>query len=57
MTRKDGTANLILLMTTAPPLKGPWIHGQKFPPIGLAYVAGAIEKAGFNVQMMDNYFS
>ena len=30
---------------------------SKLPPIGLAYVAGAIEKADFNVQLMGNYFS
>ena len=35
-------------------MKGPWIHGRKFPPLGLAYVAGALEKK-FNVQILDNY--
>jgi radical SAM superfamily enzyme YgiQ (UPF0313 family) len=25
------------------------------PPLGLSYVAGALEKAGFEVQMLDNY--
>jgi anaerobic magnesium-protoporphyrin IX monomethyl ester cyclase len=42
-------------MTTAPPLKGPWIHGRHFLPIGLAYVAAALEKAGFQVEILDNY--
>jgi anaerobic magnesium-protoporphyrin IX monomethyl ester cyclase len=46
---------LILLMTTAPPEKGPWIHGRRFLPIGLAYVAAALEKSGFQVDMLDNY--
>jgi len=46
---------LILLMTTAPPAKGPWIHGRRFLPIGLAYVAAALEKNGFQVEMLDNY--
>lgn len=42
-------------MTTAPPLKGPWIHGRHFLPIGLAYVAASLEKAGFQVEILDNY--
>jgi len=42
-------------MTTAPPEKGPWIHGRRFLPIGLAYVAAALEKSGFQVEMFDNY--
>ena len=42
-------------MTTAPPLNGPWYLGKKLPPLGLAYVAGALEKAGFQVEMLDNY--
>jgi len=46
---------LILLMTTAPPIKSPWIVGRKFPPLGLAYVAAALEKAGFPVEILDNY--
>ena len=46
---------MILLMTTAPPVKGPWIHGRRFQPIGLAYVAAALEKSGFHVEMLDNY--
>ncbi|MCW4004991.1 MAG: B12-binding domain-containing radical SAM protein [Candidatus Bathyarchaeota archaeon] len=46
---------MILLMTTAPPDNAPWYLGRKFPPLGLSYVAGAVEKAGFEVQMLDNY--
>jgi anaerobic magnesium-protoporphyrin IX monomethyl ester cyclase len=46
---------LFLLMTTAPPDNAPWYHGRKFPPLGLSYVAAALEKAGFEVQMLDNY--
>ena len=46
---------MILLMTTAPPIKGPWIHARPLPPIGLAYVAAALEKNGFQVEIIDNY--
>jgi radical SAM superfamily enzyme YgiQ (UPF0313 family) len=42
-------------MTTAPPEKGVWYLGKRLPPIGLMYVAAALEKAGFEVQMLDNY--
>jgi len=42
-------------MTTAPPTKGPWIHGRLFLPLGLAYVAASLEKAGFQVEVLDNY--
>lgn len=42
-------------MSTAPPLNSPWIHGRPFPPLGLAYVAAALEKAGFQVECIDNY--
>ena len=46
---------MILLMTTAPPSNAPWYLGKKLPPLGLMYVAAALEKAGFPVQMLDNY--
>lgn len=46
---------MILLMTTAPSENAPWYLGRKFPPLGLAYVAAAVEKAGFEVQVLDNY--
>ena len=42
-------------MTTAPPENSAWYHGKRLPPIGLMYVAAALEKAGFPVQMLDNY--
>ena len=42
-------------MTTAPPENGAWYLGKRLPPIGLMYVAAALEKAGFKVQMLDNY--
>ncbi len=42
-------------MTTAPPEKDTWYHGKRLPPIGLMYVASTLEKAGFTVQMLDNY--
>ena len=42
-------------MTTAPPENGAWYLGKRLPPIGLMYVASALEKAGFEVQMLDNY--
>ena len=46
---------MILLMTTAPPSNAPWYHGKKLPPLGLSYVAASLEKAGFQVEMLDNY--
>jgi radical SAM superfamily enzyme YgiQ (UPF0313 family) len=46
---------VILLMTTAPPIKSPWGVPARLPPLGLAYVAAALEKAGFQVQILDNY--
>jgi anaerobic magnesium-protoporphyrin IX monomethyl ester cyclase len=42
-------------MTTAPPAKAPWSLGRKLPPLGLAYVGAALEKAGFQVEILDNY--
>ena len=42
-------------MTTAPPEKSPWGMAGKLPPLGLAYVAAALEKSGFSVQIYDNY--
>jgi anaerobic magnesium-protoporphyrin IX monomethyl ester cyclase len=46
---------VILLMTTAPPKESPWILGRRLPPLGLAYVASSLEKAGFQVEILDNY--
>jgi anaerobic magnesium-protoporphyrin IX monomethyl ester cyclase len=45
----------VLLMTTAPPSGAPWYLGKKLPPLGLSFVAGSLEKAGFQVQVLDNY--
>jgi anaerobic magnesium-protoporphyrin IX monomethyl ester cyclase len=42
-------------MTTAPPTNAPWYLGRKLPPLGLAYVAAALEKSGFQVEVLDNY--
>jgi anaerobic magnesium-protoporphyrin IX monomethyl ester cyclase len=42
-------------MTTSPPSNAPWYLGKRLPPLGLMYVAAALEKAGFEVQMLDNY--
>ena len=42
-------------MTTIPPLNSPWGVPAKLPPLGLAYIGGALEKAGFVVQILDNY--
>lgn len=42
-------------MTTNPPADSPWIQSRKFPPLGLAYVAAALETGGFQVQVIDNY--
>ena len=46
---------MILLMTTAPPEDSPWGLGRRYPPLGLAYVAGSLEHAGYEVQIIDNY--
>jgi len=42
-------------MTTAPPEHSPWSVPMRLPPLGLSYVAAALEKAGFKVEMLDNY--
>ena len=46
---------MILLINPAPPPGSPWYIGQKVPPLGLAYVAAALEKEGFLVEIVDNY--
>jgi anaerobic magnesium-protoporphyrin IX monomethyl ester cyclase len=52
---KTGTDNSVLLMTTAAPSNAPWYQGKKLPPLGLSYIAGALENTGFKVEMFDNY--
>lgn len=42
-------------MSTAPPEHSPWSVPMRLPPLGLSYVAAALEKAGFKVEMLDNY--
>ncbi len=42
-------------MTTAPPPHSPWGLSGRLPPLGLAYVGAALEKADFQVQILDNY--
>lgn len=46
---------MIFLMTTAPPEHSPWSIPMRLPPLGLSYVAAALEKAGFKVEVLDNY--
>ena len=46
---------MIFLMTTAPPENSPWSVPMRLPPLGLSYVAAAVEKAGFKVEVLDNY--
>jgi len=46
---------LILLMTTTLPEKSPWGMAGKLVPLGLAYVAAALEKNGYPVEIYDNY--
>jgi anaerobic magnesium-protoporphyrin IX monomethyl ester cyclase len=42
-------------MTTMLPEKSPWGMAGKLAPLGLAYVAAALEKNGFSVEIYDNY--
>lgn len=55
MPNQQNKPATILLMTTAQPENSKWYHGKRLPPIGLMYVAAALEKTGFLVQMLDNY--
>ena len=45
----------VLLMTTAPAENAAWFLGKRLPPIGLMYIASTLEKAGYNVHILDNY--
>ena len=42
-------------MTTAPPKNSPWCTPMRLPPLGLSFVAASLEKAGFKVELLDNY--
>jgi len=42
-------------MTTAPPPHSPWGLSGRLPPLGLSFVAASLEKADFQVQIIDNY--
>jgi radical SAM superfamily enzyme YgiQ (UPF0313 family) len=42
-------------MTTAPPENSPWSTPMRLPPLGLSFVAASLEKAGFKVEILDNY--
>lgn len=42
-------------MTTAPPVTSPWGVPGKLPPLGLAFVAASLEKAGYQAAILDNY--
>jgi radical SAM superfamily enzyme YgiQ (UPF0313 family) len=42
-------------MTTAPPKNSPWSTPMRLPPLGLSFVAASLEKAGFKVEVLDNY--
>jgi radical SAM superfamily enzyme YgiQ (UPF0313 family) len=42
-------------MTTAQYSKSPWGLSRKIPPIGLAFIAAALEREGFEVKIIDNY--
>jgi anaerobic magnesium-protoporphyrin IX monomethyl ester cyclase len=53
-TQRRGN-KMIFLMTTAPPENSPWSIPMRLPPLGLSYVAAALEKGGFKVEMLDNY--
>ena len=46
---------MILLLTTMLPDKSPWGMAGKLAPLGLAYVAAALEKSGYQVEIYDNY--
>jgi anaerobic magnesium-protoporphyrin IX monomethyl ester cyclase len=42
-------------MTTTLPEKSPWGMAGKLAPLGLAYIAAALEKNGYPVEIYDNY--
>ena len=42
-------------MTTTLPEKSPWGMAGKLAPLGLAYIAAALEKNSYPVDIYDNY--
>ena len=44
--------NILLLR---PPRRGAFDLGLSVAPMGLAYIAGSLQRAGFSVQIMDAY--
>lgn len=48
-----GPAQRVLLVR--PPRRGPSDAGLSVPPLGLAYIAGALREAGHDVQIIDAY--
>ncbi|MBC7130961.1 B12-binding domain-containing radical SAM protein, partial [Candidatus Bathyarchaeota archaeon] len=46
---------MILLINPAVPPDSPWGLSKLLPPLGLAYVAAALEQADFQVEIFDNY--
>ncbi|MEM2889264.1 MAG: radical SAM protein [Candidatus Bathyarchaeia archaeon] len=45
---------MILLINPDSPPESPWGFSRMLPPLGLAYIASTIEKAGFPVSIYDN---
>jgi radical SAM superfamily enzyme YgiQ (UPF0313 family) len=46
---------LILLINPDSPPESPWGFSRMLPPLGLAYIASTLEKAGFEAKIHDNY--
>ena len=48
-------SNLILLINPNLPANSPWGPSKLLPPLGLMYIAAALEKGGYDVKIFDNY--
>ena len=46
---------MILLINPHLPAESPWGLSKMLPPLGLTYIAAALEKQGFEVKIFDNY--
>jgi radical SAM superfamily enzyme YgiQ (UPF0313 family) len=46
---------MILLINPHLPAESPWGLSKMLPPLGLTYIAAALEKEGFEVKILDNY--